>query len=56
MWGIGLEHEVHMGFDKKIVPNLFILKEYLEVVHDTKSKALLKLLRKHYIKFMEKIV
>jgi len=48
MWGLGLEHEVHMGFDKKIVPNLFMLKEYLDAVSDTKSNALLKSLRKHY--------
>lgn len=30
MWGFGLEHEVRMGFNKKIEPNIYLLKNYLE--------------------------
>ena len=25
-WGLGLEHEVHIGFKKRIEPNIHILK------------------------------
>ena len=30
MWGFGLEHEVRMGFNKKIKPNIYLLRNYLE--------------------------
>ena len=33
MWGIGLEHEVRLGFSKNIKPNLYLLVEYLKVLN-----------------------
>ena len=34
MWGIGLEHEVRLGFSKNIKPNLYLLVEYLKEKED----------------------
>jgi hypothetical protein len=50
MWGIGLEHEVRLGFSKNIKPNLYLLVEYLKEKEDDKSQTLLKLINKKFDK------
>ena len=50
MWGIGLEHEVRLGFAKNIVPNINLLKSFLEEKDDSKSQKLLKIINKKFDK------
>jgi hypothetical protein len=50
MWGFGLEHELRLGFSKKIIPNINILVNFLEKKDDESSKNFLKIIYKNFNK------